>query len=167
MNNQKPSIASNRRTKWHQGSYTPRCPEKYIGNAKSIVYRSKWELVFLKWCDETPDVVKYSSEECVIPYISPVDGQKHRYFVDFFVQIRQGNELKNFLVEIKPYGQTQPPKPPRKGGTLSESYQEACRTYLVNQAKWEAARAVCAKRGWEFMVLTEKELFRPRRKNGR
>ena len=28
----------------------------------------------------------------------------------------------------------------------------------VNEAKWKYADAYCAKKGWEWMILTEKEL---------
>jgi hypothetical protein len=31
-------------------------------------------------------------------------------------------------------------------------------TYIQNMAKWEAAKKWCKKRGFEFTVLTEKEL---------
>lgn len=156
----KPSLNKRTRSKYHQGKFIPKHPEKYIGNPTNIIYRSKWELMFLRWADETPSVLKYSSEECVIPYISPVDGKQHRYFIDFYIKILQSNgSIKDFLVEVKPYAQTQPPKLKNKS-VMSESYQEAIRTYAVNQAKWAAARRVCSSRGWDFMIITEKQLFR-------
>ena len=154
----KPSISDRTNRHYHQGIFYPKNIEKYVGDVKNIIYRSKWELCFLKWCDTSPSVVKYSSEQCVIPYISPIDGKKHRYFVDFFVTILQetGN-VQNFLIEIKPFVQTKPPKKPK---TINESYNESVKTYLINQAKWKAAERVCQERGWKFMVLTERELFR-------
>ena len=33
---------------------------------------------------------------------------------------------------------------------------------MINQAKWAAAKRVCDKHGWEFMIITEKQLFRKR-----
>ena len=30
--------------------------------------------------------------------------------------------------------------------------------WVVNQSKWSAAREYANKRGWEFIILTEKEL---------
>lgn len=158
MPSAKPSINSRINRHYHQGVFVPKNPEKYIGNANNIVYRSQWERIFLHWCDTNDSVLKYSSEECVIPYISPIDMKKHRYFVDFFVTILQDTgKVQNFLVEIKPFAQTHPPKKPK---TINESYNESVRTYLVNQAKWKAAERVCQERGWKFMVLTERELFR-------
>ena len=41
---------------------------------------------------------------------------------------------------------------------------EAVKTYLINQAKWKQAESVCSKRGWKFLVLTENELFKTRKR---
>jgi hypothetical protein len=35
---------------------------------------------------------------------------------------------------------------------------EAVSTYQTNICKWSAAKAYCAERGWEFMIVTEYEL---------
>ena len=52
--------------------------------------------------DINPSIIKWSSEEIVIPYISPLDNQKHRYFPDFYMEVKQSdNQVKKFLVEIK------------------------------------------------------------------
>jgi hypothetical protein len=32
------------------------------------------------------------------------------------------------------------------------------KTYGVNEAKWKAAKSFCADRGWNFIIMTEKEL---------
>jgi hypothetical protein len=31
-------------------------------------------------------------------------------------------------------------------------------TWGVNEAKWNAAKELCSHKGWEFRILTEKEL---------
>ena len=154
-----------KRNHYHQGIFVPNHPEKYIGDVRNIIYRSRYELCFLKWCDTTDAVLRYSSEECVIHYISPIDGKQHRYYVDFFVSILQEDgSVKSFLVEIKPYAQCIPPKATKKNPETSEAYQEAVKTYLINQAKWKQAEFVCSKRGWKFLVLTENELFKTRKR---
>ena len=153
-----------KRNHYHQGIFFPEHPEKYLGNVYNIVYRSRWEKIFLHWCDTTEAVLKYSSEECVIPYISPIDGEQHRYYMDFFVSILQEDgSVKNFLVEVKPFAQTIPPKPTKKHPVNSEAYNEAMKTYLVNQAKWKQPDKVCKKRGCEFKIITENELFKSRK----
>ena len=161
---EKPKLTKRVHRFYHQGYFVPKHPEKYIGNVRDIIYRSKWELCFLRWLDNTNEVLKYSSEECVIPYISPVDHKQHRYFTDYFVIIQQKDKVQNYLIEIKPYAQTQPPKRPK---VLTESYVKEVKTFMVNRAKWEAAENVCAQRGWKFMVITERELFNQRTPNAK
>ena len=105
----------------------------------------------MKWCDITPSVQEWGSEEIVIPYISPVDGRSHRYFPDFYVKINN----KKYLVEVKPFRQTKEPKTQKRH---TKKYINEVVTYAVNQAKWKAATEFCVDNGWEFMLITEKEL---------
>lgn len=136
---------------YHKRKYKPVFPEKYAGNPANIILRSSWEIKFAIWCDKNSNVIKWNSEETVIPYVSPVDGRIHRYFVDFKIQTAN---KKIYLVEIKPMYQTLPPQGTRK----TKKYLAEASTYLVNQAKWEYARNYCSDRNWEFIVLTEHEL---------
>lgn len=141
-----------------QGKYSPINPKKYKGNVNNIIFRSSLELVAFKFCDMNPAIVFWSSEEMVIPYISPVDNRAHRYFMDLKVWTRKADsqELQVTLIEIKPKDQT---KQPRKTSTMKEStFNTAMRTWLVNQAKWTATEELCAKRGWRFIIWTEEHL---------
>ena len=95
--------------KYRQGIYKPVHKEKYTGS-KHPRYLSSWELKFFKWCDINPNVIKWASESVCLPYISPVDKKLHRYFVDNTVHIKEGNNIVKYLIEIKPYKQTQAPK---------------------------------------------------------
>jgi hypothetical protein len=138
--------------KGHKGKYSPKNPSKYKGNPLGIVYRSSWELKMFNYMDRNPDVEWWSSEECVVPYKSPVDGKYHRYFPDIVFKRTDG---KIFMVEIKPLKQTQEPVK-RK---LTKQYVNEVMTYSINQAKWNAASEYCRKKGWEFKVITEKEIY--------
>lgn len=141
--------------KTYKSKYTPINKEKYVGNVDNIVCRSSWERFFIKWLDNKPEVIQYSSEELVIPYYSPVDKKVHRYFPDFLVQFI---DKQIWVVEIKPFKETQPP-----GGKRHTKFlKEAILTYVTNQAKWEAAKEFCEKQGWKFMVITENELLKMR-----
>jgi hypothetical protein len=135
----------------YQGRYTPSFPRKYQGDPKNIIYRSSWEYKFMKWCDITPSVTEWGSEEIIIPYISPVDGRRHRYFPDFYVKIQN----KKYLVEVKPLRQTKEPKTQKR---MTKKYINEVVTYAVNQAKWKAAEEFCKDNNWQFMLITEKEL---------
>lgn len=131
-------------------------PEKYAGDPTNIIMRSSWETIFASWCDKNPSIVKWSSEETVIPYRCPTDGRIHRYFVDFKIQTKQPDgSLKTFLVEVKPAKQTVPPIYP---GRKTQRYLTESLTFLKNQAKWAAAVEYCKDRNWEFKIITEKEL---------
>ena len=141
--------------KYLQGRYTVKNPKKYLGNYTKVIFRSSWELKMFIWCDDNPNVLKWNSEEVVIPYINPFDGQYHRYFTDIYAEILRNGEIQKFIYEIKPRTETMPPKKPKR---RSKSYVNRLKTYLINQAKWESAAKYCKERNLEFKVLTEREL---------
>lgn len=144
-------------TEYKQGFFIPKFPEKYNGDPKNIVYRSGWEKMVMKSLDENASVIRWSSEEIIIPYISPIDNKPHRYFVDFYVEAKaQDGSIKKMLIEVKPAAQVQPPKAVKR---RSKRFLSEVMTYGVNQAKWEAAQRFCQSKGWEFKILTENELF--------
>lgn len=142
---------------YYQGKYTPDNKEKYLGNPDNITFRSSWEFRAFKYCDNSPKVIKWASEEDIIPYISPLDKRMHRYFMDLkVVTIDEYGKHVITLIEIKPDAET---RPPVKKGKKKERYLQEVKTYIVNQAKWAAARSYCAKRGWNFAIWTEKNLL--------
>lgn len=138
-----------------QGKFTPKNPQKYVGDVNSIIFRSSWEYKFFIRCDNDPNILKWNSEEIVIPYWSPIDERNRRYFVDAIIQVKtKTGEVKNFLVEIKPSSQMVPPKPKKNQKALTEE----TKTYITNQAKWNAATEWAKKNGMEFKVINEKDL---------
>lgn len=142
-------------SRYYQGIYKPKNKDKYLGDPANIVYRSFWELRVLRWLDTDSNVLRYASEEIVVPYVSPKDGKVHRYFPDFyFEKINESGKVEKFLVEVKPHGQTQKPKS-RKN---TKRYINEAVTYAVNQAKWKAAEEWCLDRGIKFRIVTEKDL---------
>ena len=144
-------------SKYKQGYYIPKNPKKYNGNVSNIKYRSSWELRVFKYMDDKPHVLEWSSEEVVIPYRSPVDTKLHRYFPDIWARmIGEDGRTKTYLIEIKPEAQANEPKIKKR---ITKQYITEVCTYAINQAKWKAAREYCLDRHWEFIVLTEKDLF--------
>lgn len=143
-------------SKTYKGYFKPKNPEKYKGNPTSIIYRSRWELVFMRYCDSHPDIILWSSEEIIVPYKSPIDGKWHRYFPDFWIKkINREKTVDIVLVEIKPKAQTKEPVPQKK---LTKRYLYEVQTWGVNKSKWIAADKYCKERGWQFMIMTEHEL---------
>jgi len=151
----------NRANKFHQGKFTPKNPEKYIGDINNIVYRSGWELRYMRFLDGSDDIINWSSEPFPIRYVSPIDNNYHRYFPDFFVKMWNG---KRYVVEIKPFKETKPPrKTKRKEKYLEErkrKHREIKRwnMYNVNKSKWNAAEVFCEENNMEFVVITEKHM---------
>ena len=140
----------------YTGKYRPSNRQKYKGDPTQIIYRSLWERKFMQWCDKNENVLKWGSEEIIIPYISPVDNRIHRYFPDFYIRARTRNDgVKKFIIEVKPKAQCSPPKPQRR---KTRKFLNEVKTYAVNDAKWKAAREYCKDRRMTFMILTEKEL---------
>jgi hypothetical protein len=143
-------------TKTFKGRYRVKNPSKYKGDIHTVVYRSLWELRFMKWCDDTESILEWGSETVVIPYISPLDRKVHRYFVDFFVKVKNRNEeIQKYLIEIKPEKFTKPPEIPKK---KTKKFIDEVLQFGVNDAKWKAAFEYCKDRNLKFMILTEKDL---------
>jgi hypothetical protein len=143
---------------YKQGLFKPINPKKYIGDPTNIVYRSGWEKRVMDWLDTNINVIRWASEEIVIPYVSPIDNKVHRYFTDFYVEARgRDGELRKMILEVKPKAQTQEPKRPQR---TTKRYITEVMTYGVNQAKWKAAEDYCRHKGWEFRLITETELFK-------
>ena len=101
--------------------------------------------------------MEWSSESVIVPYISPVDGKMHMYMVDNCVAIKEGEKITQYLIEIKPCKQTQPPVPSSRKKQSTMLYENL--TYNVNCAKWKAAKQWCDKKNWKFLIVTENELF--------
>jgi len=110
----------------------------------------------MSWLDRNPSIISWASEELIIPYKSPVDNRMHRYFPDFVVKVQnKEGKTKTMVLEVKPKKQSLPPEPRKR---VTKQYINEVMTYGVNQAKWHAANEFCLDRGWEFRVLTEKDL---------
>ena len=110
----------------------------------------------MSWLDKSPDIVSWASEEVIVPYISPVDGKRHRYFPDFLVKVRtKEGQLKTMMIEVKPKKQAMEPV---KRKRVTKQYIQEVVTYGINQAKWKAATEYCLDRGWAFKVITEDDL---------
>ena len=140
----------------YKGKYKPLSPYKYKGDPTKIIYRSLWERKFMQYCDSNTNILEWGSEEMYVWYKSPIDNRPHRYFPDFYIKVRERTgKIKKYIIEVKPKRQTTPPAKPKRQtkGYLREAFE-----YAKNRAKWNAANEWCDDRGFEFKILTEKEL---------
>jgi hypothetical protein len=130
--------------------FTPKNPNKYVGSKTELLCRSLWERRVCKFLDENTSVKKWSFEEIEIPYVHPIDKKVHRYIPDFLIQLEKNQEKKSILIEVKPNKQV----------NLKESASKKEKIlFLINSAKWQAAKNFCIKHGMEFKILTEKDIF--------
>lgn len=138
------------RPKYKQGKFKPVFPEKYIGDVENITYRSGLELQFMRFFDLNSAILNWNSEDVVIPYYDMSSAKKRRYFVDFYIKLKDiNNNIKEFLVEIKPFNQVKPKK-------LKTEYAKV--QYVKNVSKWKAAELYAKEKNLEFIILTEKDL---------
>ena len=137
----------------YKGKYNPVYPHKYQGILTNITYRSMWERRFMKYCDLNVNVLLWSSEELVIPYLSPVDRKMHRYYPDFLIKVKKQDGTKHTMViEVKPKRET---KAPKKKSRITPRYLNEMKTWSINEAKWKHANEFCKDKNWEFKILTE------------
>lgn len=135
-----------------------RNPHKYLGDVDKIRCRSSWERDVYSFCDNNVRVIAWSSENIVIPYMKPIltnngtpSVKKANYYPDLYVEYVDINgTLNKELIEIKPKKQTMP----SKSKNFSTNFVENM-TYLVNQAKWDAAQKYCIVNGIKFSIMTE------------
>jgi hypothetical protein len=138
-------------SKYAQGKYTIKNPEKYMGK-KIPTYRSSWEFTFCSFCDNNPAVVHWASEAIQIPYFNPVSGKQTIYVPDFLiVYVDAGQRKHTELIEIKP----------SKEATMesAKSYRDKLMV-AINMAKWAAADAWARANNMRFRVVTEFDIFK-------
>jgi hypothetical protein len=140
----------------YKTKFVPLNKEKYVGNVEKILCKSLWERKLCKYFDSNDNVIKWCYECIKVPYLSPVDRKKHNYYPDFMVMLNcRDGKNKIMIVEVKPEKQTKKPKNPKR-----KSYKDEVITYVINEAKWNAAKIVCENNEWEFKLLTEKNIFK-------
>jgi len=152
-------VRPTKKSRFNQGYFKPNNPQKYVGE-QPVIYRSSWERKFMIWCDNTSDVLTWSSEPVQIPYWSKFHKKQRTYYPDFYIKIQKKDDtIEHMLIEIKPEAQIKKPMPPTKNTRKAlESYKYLAEQYVVNKDKYIAAQEFAIQRGWKFAVMTEKSL---------
>ena len=135
---------------FHRGTYKPKNPSKYAGKRPPI-YRSGWELTFMRMCDNHPSVLSWASEPVRIPYRNPYTGKYTMYVPDFIMVYQNKNGQKiGELVEIKPKAQTLM----EKAKTQNDKAK-----ILLNREKWKAAGEWAKRKGLRFRIVNEDSIY--------
>jgi len=143
-------MAIKKNKSFRQGKFVPKNRNKYKGKTLPF-YRSGWERTFMSWCDESPSIIEWLSEEPKVPYFNPLSGTRWNYHPDFVIKIRSGDGFKVEMIEVKPKRETFPPE--RKKGKRRATLVEETKRWLMNTAKWDAAKSYCKERDWTFKVM--------------
>lgn len=110
----------------------------------------------MQFCDTNPNVLEWASEEVHVLYWHPVKDKLAKYIPDFVIRYRNAQgEVITEMIEVKPKKQA-------VVSTRMTNYEKV--SYVINQAKWAAARAYCEKAGIRFRVVTEQEMFKQKPK---
>lgn len=104
------------------------------------------------YVDRNPNIVSWGYEGTTIKYFDRARGKVRRYFIDFSLVVKVGPIYKTVWIEIKPESETHAPR----GRARNDN--KAQMTWMTNQSKWEAAKALAKSKGYEFHVITEKQL---------
>ncbi len=143
------------KTGFSQGYYKPHNQHKYMG-PPPIIYRSSWERKFCHWCDHNEDVIGWISEPFAIKYFNLLDNKFHNYYPDFYVKIKKGDIIEQYVVEVKPKAQLQKPKPPKRKTKKSlANFKRGYETYVRNLCKTEALNKAAQQRNFKVMLITE------------
>lgn len=138
-------------SKYAQGKYQVINPEKYVGK-KDPTYRSSWELTFMRFCDNNPNVIQWASEAIHINYKNPFTNKNTIYVPDFLViYVDKNGQKHGEVIEVKP---------------SKETTMEAAKTVrdkaavALNMCKWQAAQAWCKSQGLTFRIVNEQDIFK-------
>ncbi len=145
-----------------KGVYQLQNPSKYNGplTEGGVLFRSSWESRVFYYMDHNLNVVEWSSEKLIIPYVFRLDGKAHRYYPDVVAKINTKDGIKTFVIEVKPFRQTcEPTKPKNRSLERKARFEKEMHTYIKNDDKWKAAKDYCERNGYEFKIFTEKEIF--------
>lgn len=133
------------------------------------------ELEYFRRFDMKENVLKWASEEVIVPYKKPIfedstgrilKFETRKYITDVWLLIkRPSGELVEIVAEIKPLSQVEKPKEPlRKTKKSMKNYINACCIWQINMMKWKSALEAIERlrkqgRNIYFQILTENKII--------
>lgn len=147
-------VHSGKRGKYNNaatGRYFPLHPEKYQGS-QVPVYKSGLEMRMMQYLDKNPSIIRWTYEPKAIRYLDRSENppKVRQYFIDFTAIVKVGLLQKTVWLEVKPYCESVKPK--------NTKNVNAMLLWLKNTSKWQAAEQLAKSKGYEFHVITEKQL---------
>jgi len=160
---------------YKQGNFIPKNKDRVLklNNEGGIYYRSGLEYKFMIYLDNHPDVIQWCGECISVPYqLTHFENgnakiKNHTYYVDFFYRMKYADgSIKEVVVEVKPqqeYNMVQALKEgklvvPEKGTKKLKNFEFTLKMAHKNMAKWNTIIEWCNKKGYEFIIITDKHL---------
>lgn len=131
------------------GKYFLVNPQKYEGTQIPI-FKSDLERRCMMYLDNNPAILKWSYEPSSIKYYDPIHKKVRRYYIDFRAIVKRGPIQKTIWLEVKPLKECKVPS--------SRCDQQTKITWVINNAKWQAASQLAKQKGFEFHILNESQL---------
>jgi len=162
--------APNKNTKFKQGLFIPKNKIKIIklNNQGGLYYRSSLEQKFMIYLDNNENIVHWNTELIKIPYtknawnnrLMEMTLSEHTYFPDFYYELKKADgSISRVVAEVKAEHETQPPKlqasPTAK---QMKNFEYALKEYSKNLDKWKYCIEWCKRKGFEFVIITDRHL---------
>jgi hypothetical protein len=115
--------------------------------------------------DKNPNVLAWGSENVIIPYYKTTEKRTARYFLDFYMKLKVGDLIKEFIVEVKPHSQIKHvTEGVKRGNKKPSTVAYDLISAQTNKDKWSAATKWCEEqkrlksRSIEFIIISEKNI---------
>lgn len=166
MLNQKPA----KNTKYKNGLYIPVNKIKLIkaNNEGGVYFRSGLERKMMVYLDRNDKIIRWSAEYIRVPYektewnsnLKDFETTQHTYYPDFYYEmIRDNGEIARVVAEVKPYKETiEPVIKENMTSKQMKNLEYDLKMYNKNLQKWKYMIEYCNRKGFEFIIITEKNL---------
>lgn len=158
--------------KYKQGLFIPTNKDKVIklNDKGGLYYRSGLEEKMMIYLDRNDRVKRWSAEWIKIPYEKQTWNSKlqemttttHTYYPDFYYELEKSDgSIDRVVAEVKPDSETRPPVV-KENMTAKQmkNLEYSLKTYNANLSKWKYMIDYCDRKGFVFIILTEKHIQR-------
>lgn len=158
--------------KYKQGLFTPVNKNKLIktNSHGGVYYRSGLEQKMMIYLDQNDNIKSWGAEHLRIPYEKTEFNSKsgeletttHSYFPDFYYELKRSDgNVSRVVAEVKPSSETIEPKLPEKATAKQlKNFEYSLKMWNKNLSKWKYMIEYCERKGFEFIIITEKHLSR-------
>lgn len=156
--------------KYKQGLYIPKNKNKLIksNSQGGVFYRSGLEHKMMIYLDNNDSIKSWGAEHLRIPYekteynnkTKQLETTSHGYYPDFYYELtRSDGTISKVVAEVKPFSETEEPKLPSNPTSKQlKNFEYALKMWNKNLSKWQYMIEYCERKGFEFIIITEKIL---------